>query len=68
MSGHRARAIRQLGGDGKWAWDCAQCGDWSGYRYKTEEAAQRGATRHDEGARTADREVFLRIYGPRRQP
>lgn len=50
----------------KWAWDCGQCGDWSGYRYGSEATATDGAERHNVEATERDRQAHQRLYGPKR--
>lgn len=52
----------------KFAWDCAQCGAWSGYRYRSVEAAERGAAAHNVNAEARDRERYLRMYSPQERP
>lgn len=65
MSDHRARVDEYPGPTGKRSWSCPPCGAWSGFRYKTEDAAQRGAERHDRLAAELDRNVYLSVFGPK---
>jgi ribosomal protein L37AE/L43A len=67
MSGHNARVIDSLSGI-RWGWDCAKCGDWSnGYNYRSREAAERAARRHNEVETEADERAAQRLYGPKQK-
>lgn len=61
---HNARAVASPEGN-KFAWDDAQCGAWSGYRFGSEERAAAAAVRHNTRAAEADRRTHQLLYGPR---
>jgi hypothetical protein len=53
---------------GKWAWSCGQCGDWSkGYRYASEEAARKGAERHGRKAVAVEERIHRILHGVRKE-
>jgi hypothetical protein len=66
-SHHNAHATPSPGPNGKWGWDCADCGARGSYRYGSETAAERGAERHNKTATQRDREIHQYLYGPRRR-
>ena len=65
MDMHTARVVGPSRWTDKYAWDCSQGGCFSGWRYKTREAAQRAADKHNTEATEADRQAHLRMYGGR---
>jgi hypothetical protein len=50
-SHHNAHATPSPGPNGKWGWDCANCGARGSYRYGSETAAEKGAEHHNKTAR-----------------
>jgi hypothetical protein len=66
MSGHAARVIDSLS-EIRWGWGCPACCCWNGYNYRSREAAERAARRHNEVETEADERAAQRLYGPKQK-